>query len=591
VIGKSADRIPEILKQSLQSLLSFDWIDKDRKLHARDWARAYGHARRANKPAPGENEKPSRSSETSQTGSAPSLSAASPSPSSVTSVVAAGKGIQPDTTETIKVDGKACTVRKLGNHIAGKAVYARSGQGVILDRNPATNEVVATVPRSGKAEVDAAVEAARRAQPAWAATPLAERCRILAKAADLIEGRLMDLARLESLDTGKPIGLSSTLDIPRAVSNFRFFAKFAAEEETERHAMEAHDNHTVRAPVGVVGLITPWNLPLYLLSWKTAPALAMGNAVVAKPSELTPQTADALAWILKEAGLPDGVFNVVHGHGGEAGQALVEHPEVRAISFTGGTLSGRKVAAAAAPHLKKVSLELGGKNATIVFADCDMEATVDGVVRSAFLNTGQICLCGSRILVERSIEAEFTARLVARAILMRSGDPLDPATQVGPLVSQEHRAKVEGYLDLARNERGAILCGGKRPDLPTPWSAGAYLEPTVINGLPQSSRCVQEEIFGPVATVQPFDTEAEAVALANGVRYGLAASVWSKDTAKATRVAEALETGMVWVNCWLVRDLRVPFGGMKESGVGREGGTHSLDFFSELRNICVRRPA
>jgi aminomuconate-semialdehyde/2-hydroxymuconate-6-semialdehyde dehydrogenase len=315
----------------------------------------------------------------------------------------------------------------------------------------------------------------------------------------------------------------------------------------------------------------------------------MGNAVVAKPSELTPLTADALAWILKEAGLPDGVFNVVHGHGAEAGQALVEHPEVRGISFTGGTLSGRKVAAAAAPHLKKVSLELGGKNPTIVFADCDLDATVEGVVRSAFLNTGQICLCGSRILVEKGIEQEFTKRLVARARAMRIGDPLDPATELGALISPEHRAKVESYFEVARGEGGKILCGGKRPDLRGKDAAGAFLEPTVIAGLPQASRCVQEEIFGPVVTVQPFDSETEAVALANGVKYGLAASVWSKDTKRAQRVAEALESGMVWVNCWLVRDLRVPFGGMKESGVGREGGRHSLDFFSEPRNICVKK--
>ena len=542
--------------------MSFNWIDKDRDLHRRDLARAYGHARRQKAKEEGD----------------------------PVSFVRTGTTHAMPATEEVTVEGKVCKVRKLGNVIAGKAVFARTGQGVILDRDPATNDVIATVPRSGKADIDAAVEAARRAQPAWAATPLAERCAILAKAADLIESRLMDLAKLESLDTGKPIRLSSSLDIPRAVSNFRFFADFALKEKTERHAMEGHDNYTVRAPVGVVGLITPWNLPIYLLSWKVAPALAMGNAVVAKPSELTPLTADALAWTLKEAGLPDGVFNVVHGHGAEAGQALVEHPVVRAISFTGGTLSGRKVAAAAAPHLKKVSLELGGKNPTIVFADCDMDSTVEGVVRSAFLNTGQICLCGSRILVESSIEAEFTARLVARAILMRTGDPLDPQTELGSLISAEHLAKVEGYLDLARNEEGTVLCGGKRPKLDGKQSSGAFLEPTVISGLGQSSRCVQEEIFGPVATIQPFRDEAEAVALANGVKYGLAASVWSKDAKKATRVAEALESGMVWVNCWLVRDLRVPFGGMKESGVGREGGKHSLDFFSEPRNICMKRP-
>jgi aminomuconate-semialdehyde/2-hydroxymuconate-6-semialdehyde dehydrogenase len=542
--------------------MSFDWIDKDRKLHARDWGRAYGFARRQKAKGPQASDDDVES--TSKAGrEAPEGGAAM---------------------ETIVVDGKKCTVRKLGHFIGGKAVFARTGQGVILDRNPATNAIVATVPRGQREDVANAVEAARRAQPGWAATSLAERCAVLAKAAVILESRLEAVARMESEDTGKPIRLASTLDIPRAVSNLRFFAKFATEEEVERHAMEGHENRTVRAPVGVVGLITPWNLPLYLLSWKVAPALAMGNAIVAKPSELTPQTADALAWVLKEAGLPDGVFNVVHGYGAEAGQALVEHPEVRAISFTGGTASGRKVAAAAAPHLKKVSLELGGKNATLVFADCDLDATVDGVARSAFLNAGQICLCGSRILVEEGIEGEFTKRLVAATKALRVGDPMNPATDVGSLVSLEHLAKVESYLALAKEEGGRILCGGARPE-----GDGAFLQPTVIAGLKQSSRCVQEEIFGPVATVQAFASEAQAIELANGVRYGLAASVWSKDDAKAQRVAEALETGMVWVNCWLVRDLRVPFGGMKESGIGREGGKHSLDFFSEPRNICTKK--
>ena len=552
----------------------FGWIDKDRKVADRDMARAYGHAKRE-KARAGVADKPVRIMDEGSVESVQSVAGLRPSETQ---------------TETITVEGKKCTVRKLGNHIGGQVHFSKTGQGVILDRNPATGEIIATMPRSGKTDVDAAVAAARRAQPAWGATPLRERCAILAKAADLIESRLMDLARLESMDTGKAIRLSSTLDIPRAVSNFRFFSEFAAEEATERHAMEGHDNYTVRSPVGVVGLITPWNLPLYLLSWKVAPALAMGNAVVAKPSELTPLSADSLGHILKEAGLPDGVFNVVHGYGGEAGQALVEHPEVRAISFTGGTASGRKVAAAAAPHLKKLSLELGGKNPTIVFADCDLEATVEGVARSAFLNTGQICLCGSRILVEGGIEAEFTKRLVARAKAMKVGDPLDPTTEQGSLVSPEHRAKVESYLQIAKEEGGRILCGGRRPELTGKEAGGAFLEPTVIVGLGQTSRCVQEEIFGPVITVQPFADEAEAVALANGVKYGLAASVWSRDLVKAQRVAEALESGMVWVNCWLVRDLRVPFGGMKESGVGREGGRHSLDFFSEPRNICVKRP-
>lgn len=478
--------------------------------------------------------------------------------------------------------------RKIGNFVNGVFLQAQDGR-TVDDFNPAIGELIARIPRSGKAEVDEAVAAARKALPAWSATPLAERCRILAKTADLMEERAEEWARLETLDTGKPIKLSRSMDIFRAIRNFRFFAEFALAEAQETHAMEGHDNYTVRAPVGVVGLITPWNLPIYLLSWKTAPALAMGNTVVAKPSEMTPLTADALARLLKEAGLPDGVFNVVHGLGSEAGQALVEHPEVRAISFTGGTVTGRKVGATAGGLLKKVSLELGGKNPTIVFADCDLDATVEGVVRSAFTNTGQVCLCGSRILVEKKFEAKFTKALVARIAGMKVGDPLDDATEAAALISHEHRAKVESFLTLAKEEGGNILVGGARPPLPPPWSEGVFLEPTIITGLAQSSRCVQEEIFGPVATLQSFKDEAEAIALANGVKYGLSASVWTNDDAKGRRVAEALESGMVWVNCWLVRDLRVPFGGMKESGVGREGGRHSLDFFSEPRNICVKR--
>jgi aminomuconate-semialdehyde/2-hydroxymuconate-6-semialdehyde dehydrogenase len=536
--------------------MSFDWLEKDRALHQRDLARAYGAFKRQ------------ASREQGQEGSA---GGAEPGPAAT----AAPAGTK-----------AACTVRKLGNVIAGKASWAEAG--FVKDLDPARGTILATIPRSGPKEVAQAVEAARAAQPGWAATPLAERCAILRRAADLIEQRLEQLALLESLDTGKPVKLARSLDIPRAVANFRFFADFAEAEPEERHDTPTHTNRTVRAPVGVVGLITPWNLPLYLLSWKAAPALAMGNAVVAKPSELTPQTADALAWILKEAGLPDGVFNVVHGYGHEAGQALVEHPDVRAVSFTGGTATGRKVAATAAAGLKKLSLELGGKNPTIVFADCDLEAAVAGVARSAFWNTGQICLCGSRILVEQAIEAEFTRRLVEHLRGWRQGDPQDPATDLGSVVSPEHREKVESYLRLARDEGATFLLGGGRPRLEGELAGGAFVEPTLLAGLPQDSRCVQEEVFGPVATIQPFRDEAEAVRLANGVRYGLSASVWTQDPAKADRVAEALETGMVWVNCWLVRDLRVPFGGVKESGLGREGGRHSLDFFSEPRNICAK---
>jgi len=512
----------------------FGWLAKDREVAQRDIARAYGHAK--------------REAQQEQAGS------------------------------------KLRTVRNL---IGGKPFPAEDGR-TLEDTNPATGQVIAKIPRSGPRDVADAVSAAKLALPAWSALTVEARCKVLDRIADLLERDLEDLAALESLDTGKPIALARRMDASRAVQNFRFFADFARSWKDPANPMPGHSNRTHRRPLGVVGLITPWNLPLYLLTWKVAPALAMGNTIVAKPSELTPLTADALGRLCTEAGLPPGVLNLVHGLGAEAGQALVEHPDVKAISFTGGTATGRKVAATAAPQFKKLSLELGGKNPSIVFADCDLEATVAGVADAAFRNQGQICLCGSRILVEKGIAPEFTRRLVAHAKSLRIGDPREEATQLGALITPQHREKVEGYIALARQEGGKVLCGGERPKMDDAHAHGAFLEPTVITGLAQSSRCVQEEVFGPVATLQTFETEAQAIELANGVPYGLAATIWSQDKAKADRVAEALECGMVWVNCWLVRDLRVPFGGMKQSGVGREGGAWSLEFFSEARNICVK---
>ncbi|HZU52788.1 MAG TPA: aldehyde dehydrogenase, partial [Holophagaceae bacterium] len=429
---------------------------------------------------------------------------------------------------------------------------------------------------------------AKAALPAWARTPVMERAALLDRVADLLEARLDEAAAMESRDTGKPISLAKSLDIPRAIANFRFFADLVRTKTGDSSMMADALNYTHRSPAGVCALVTPWNLPLYLLSWKTAPALAMGNTLVAKPSELTPMTASLLAELLQEAGCPPGVFNLVRGLGAEAGDALVSHPAVSLVSFTGGTATGARVAASAAPQFKKLSLELGGKNPSLVFADCDLEKTVPGVARSAFLNQGQICLCGSRILVERSIHDRFMDALLEELKGWKVGDPSDPATRIGAGISAAHRDKVESYLKLAVEEGGTIRCGGKRPSLPAPFDGGFFLEPTIITGLPATCRTATEEIFGPVVTVHPFDTEEDALAMANGTQYGLAASVWTRDLARAHRVAQALESGMVWVNTWLHRDLRVPFGGVKASGVGREGGRHSLEFFSEAKNICIK---
>ena len=453
--------------------------------------------------------------------------------------------------------------------------------------NPATSQSLCAVPRSGTAEVDAAAKAALAAQPGWAALSVEDRADWLERIADAIEADLDAFARLESSDQGKPVWLAKAVDIPRAVSNFRFFASAVRQHHDGVHRMPGALNYTARSPIGVVGLITPWNLPLYLLTWKLAPALAMGNTIVAKPSELTPCTADRLAQLFQTIGAPAGIFNLVHGYGAECGQAMLEHPDIKAISFTGGTATGRVVARTAAPLFKKLSLELGGKNATVVFDDCDFEATVDGAVRAGFANQGEICLCGSRLLVQRGIADRFIPAFIERATQQKVGDPSAPDTRIGALNSLAHREKVESYLKLAVEEGGTVH-GGGRPALDAPFSSGAFLNPAVVTGLTPTCRTATEEIFGPVVTVHLFDTEEEAIAIANGTDYGLAASVWTQDLGTAHRVADALEVGMVWVNTWLLRDLRVPFGGVKHSGVGREGGHYSLEFFSESKNICIK---
>ncbi len=474
----------------------------------------------------------------------------------------------------------------LCNYIGGRFV-THSGDQWLDNTEPATGSHICRVPLSDSSDVDAAVAAARSAHPAWGALSHSERADWLDRIADALEARYEDVAALESRDTGKPISLARDVDAQRSVSNFRFFAGMLREHEEEVFEMASATNYVVHKPVGVGALITPWNLPLYLLSWKVAPAIGMGNTVVCKPSELTPMTADLLMQVIDEVGLPAGVVNLVHGDGAGAGAPLVAHSDVDLVSFTGGTSTGEKVAASAAPAFKKLSLELGGKNASVVFADCDMESTVAGVVRAGFLNQGQICLCGSRVLVEDSIYDEFRDRFIDAVEAMRVGDPSDEATDLGALISGQHLEKVQSYVELAKQEGGNLLTGGA-PCMPVEFEHGNWMAPTVIEGLSPDSRCSTEEIFGPVVTLHPFSSEDEAVAIANNTRYGLAGSVWTGDLEKGKRVSEAIETGMVWVNTWLHRDLRVPFGGVKDSGVGREGGKWSLGFFSEAMNVCVK---
>jgi aminomuconate-semialdehyde/2-hydroxymuconate-6-semialdehyde dehydrogenase len=477
---------------------------------------------------------------------------------------------------------------KIKNFIGGEPVDPVGG--AFLDNvEPASGKVYSKLPDSDGRDVGRAVEAAAMAFPAWSAAPAEERSRILLRVADLLEGSLDDLARAESIDTGKPLTVARTVDIPRAVKNFRFFATAVIHFASESHATDRKAiNFTLRRPRGVAGCISPWNLPLYLLSWKVAPAMAAGNTVVAKPSELTPVTAHLLGTLCREAGLPPGVLNVVHGLGPKAGGAIVAHPEVRTITFTGGTVTGAEISRVAGPMFKKIALELGGKNPNIVFADAEIEPAIRGSVRAAFTNQGQVCLCGSRIFVEESIYPRFVERFVAAVRDLRVGDPLDPATDQGALVSKEHLDKVLSYVTLARREGGEILTGGGPPEtIGDRCRDGYFVEPTVVAGLDASCRVNQEEIFGPLATVIPFRDEDEVVSAANGTPYGLSASVWTRDLSRAHRVADALESGTVWINCWMLRDLRVPFGGMKHSGVGREGGEEALRFFTEPKNVCI----
>ena len=453
---------------------------------------------------------------------------------------------------------------------------------------PGTGEVYGTIPRSGPEEVNRAVAAAKRAFPAWSSTPAAERAACLERLADAVRDNAPLLAEAEARDNGKPVSLAAHVDIPRAEKNLRFYASGIQHFASQSHAMEGEAiNYTLRKPLGVVACISPWNLPLYLFTWKVAPALAAGNCVVAKPSELTPATAYLLSTWVEEAGFPPGVFNVLHGLGPEVGEAMVTHDDIAAVSFTGGTQTGARIAGHVAPKFKKMSLELGGKNPAIVFADADFDDALRTTLRSSFANQGQICLCGSRILVERSIYDAFRDALVAKASKMVAGDPLDPATKMGAVVSESHMNKILSCIERARDEGGSVLCGGNRL-FPKGGENGFFVAPTVIEGLGPNCATNQEEIFGPVVTLQAFDTEEEALALANDTMYGLAATLWTTDLKRAHRVAAKIDSGIVWVNTWLLRDLRTPFGGVKASGLGREGGFEALEFFTEPQNICIQ---
>jgi aminomuconate-semialdehyde/2-hydroxymuconate-6-semialdehyde dehydrogenase len=479
-------------------------------------------------------------------------------------------------------------VKQLQNYIDGKLTPAVAMQH--LDNiEPATGIIYSEIPDSDEQDVELAVAAAQKAFPAWSNLSAEERCKWLLKIADKIDERLEDLVRKESIDNGKPVQQARSLDIPRAASNFRFFATAALQFASESHITEDRAvNYTLRQPIGVVAGISPWNLPLYLFTWKIAPALAAGNCVVAKPSEVTPYTAFELSEICIEIGLPAGVLNIIHGTGPKCGTAIVKHPAVKAISFTGSTRAGKEIATVAAPMFKKLSLELGGKNPNIIFADCDFDEMIKTTVRSSFSNQGEICLCGSRILIEKSIYEKFKTAFIEEVKKLKIGDPLDEKTDIGAIVSKQHFDKINYHIALAKQEGGKILLGGNVAKVNGRCENGLFIEPTIIEGLDQNCRTNQEEIFGPVVTLQTFESDEEAIQLANASQYGLSATIWTQNLSRAHKASAQIQSGIIWINCWLFRDLRTPFGGMKNSGTGREGGNEAMRFFTEVKNVCIK---
>jgi aminomuconate-semialdehyde/2-hydroxymuconate-6-semialdehyde dehydrogenase len=480
------------------------------------------------------------------------------------------------------------SLSKILNYINGELIEP-AGKNYLDNINPATGEVYSLIPDSDERDVQMAVDAAEQAFPLWSMMPVAERSNILLKISTRIDKHLDQLALAETIDQGKPLWLSKRVDIPRARDNFHFYATGAIHLSAEAHATEnAAINYTLRQPLGIAGCISPWNLPLYLFTWKIAPALAAGCCVIAKPSEITPMTAYLLSELCIEAGLPKGVLNIVHGLGPKAGAAIIQHPKISAISFTGGTKTGEWIARTAAPMFKKLSLELGGKNPNLVFADCNFDEAVKTSVNGAFTNQGEICLTGSRIFIEKKIYDRFKDAFLKRVATLTVGDPLDENSRMGAIVSKPHMEKILSYIELAKKEGGKILCGGNQLRLKGKNANGFFIEPTVIEGLSYDCRTNQEEIFGPVVTLAPFETEVEALKYANSTTYGLAGMIWTENLTRAHRVAAKLESGIIWINCWLFRDLRTPFGGMKNSGVGREGGFEALRFFTEEKNVCIR---